>query len=271
MSVSSDQQSRIVEVIKEILIRRIESFPLDASRIRNAPFHDAFLTCFQRQLRPYKIELPQLIVIASWLHGFNTSLGTGFESLAHILSGGYKRKFSQAFALPVKVKQAAEVEAILRDLKAGIIKPNVDDENERIYTINPTDREVNSLEFTVDNYIETTDRIVAVEIKSVRPNSGEGRGEKQKILYAKAALKLLYPNKDLAYFVGFPFDPTSPDATGYDKQRFFNYLIEFKKFFDPEEVLLGSEFWDFLSGTKNTMEDILETIRNTVKVVLASE
>ena len=101
-------------------------------------------------------------------------------------------------------------------------------------------------------------------MKSVRPNSGEGKGEKQKILYAKSALKLLNPGKSIKYFVGFPFDPTSPTATEYDKERFFNYLIEFKKFFDPKEVLIASELWDFLSGKEDTMKDILEVIKKTV-------
>jgi hypothetical protein len=125
------------------------------------------------------------------------------------------------------------------------------------------DHDVNSLGFTVDTYIEKEDSITAIELKSVRPNSGEGRGEKQKILYGKSALQLANPGKKIKFFIGFPFDPTSDTATGYNKERFFNYLIEFKKFFDPEEVLLAGELWDFLSGGENTMDEILEVIKET--------
>lgn len=32
------------------------------------------------------------------------------------------------------------------------------------------------------------------------------------------------------------------------------------KYFDPEETLIASELWDFLSGENNTMEQILEII-----------
>ncbi len=123
------------------------------------------------------------------------------------------------------------------------------------------------MEFTVDNYIETDNEIIAIELKSVRPNSGEGKGEKQKILYAKSALKLLHPEKEIKYFVGFPFDPTSPTATDFDKERFFDYLIEFKKFFDPGEILIANELWNFLSGKKGTMDDILEVVKATVRQV----
>ena len=136
-----------------------------------------------------------------------------------------------------------------------------------IFNYSSNDQEVDSLAFTVDTYIERENAIIAIELKSVRPNSGEGKGEKQKILYGKAALKLANPDKEIKFFIGFPFDPTSEAATGYDKERFFNYLIEFKKFFASEEVLIASELWDFLSGSSGTMEDILEVVIETVSQV----
>ncbi len=136
-------------------------------------------------------------------------------------------------------------------------------ENELIFSF-PEDKDaVDALDFTADIYLEKENEITAIEMKSVRPNSGEGRGEKQKILYGKAALKLLNPDKEIKFFVGFPFDPTSPDPVGHDKERFFNSLIEFKKFFAYEEVLIAGELWDFLSGYQGTMQDILNVITET--------
>jgi hypothetical protein len=44
-----------------------------------------------------------------------------------------------------------------------------------------------------------------------------------------------------------------------------NYLIEFKKFFANEEVLIASELWDYLSGQQNTMEQILGIVSETVR------
>ena len=140
-------------------------------------------------------------------------------------------------------------------------------ENGLVLNFDAIDREINSLPFTVDTYIERGNEIMAIELKSVRPNSGEGPGEKQKILYGKAALKLQNPDKNVRFLVGFPFDPTSPTPVGYDKTRFFDYLIEFKKFFAQDEVLIASEFWDFLSGSENTMEEILDVIAETVTLV----
>ncbi len=145
--------------------------------------------------------------------------------------------------------------------------PNLEEENTSIFADNilagPTEA---ALGFTADVYLETDTLIEAIELKSVRPNSGEGRGEKVKILNGKAAFKLLSPEKVIRFYVGFPFDPTSPTPTGYDKERFFNHLIEFKKFFSYDEILIGGELWDHLSGQPNTMEEILEIIKQTVEV-----
>lgn len=267
MSLSQDQEDRISEVVKEILLRRIENFPEVGAQIRNAPFHSAFLRCFNDRLRPLRIEVPYLIAIASWLHGLNTSLGTGFESISHILSGGYKRSFTDSYILQVKRGQADNIENIIRDLKAGVHEPNLERENDLVLNYGRQDHNIDSLPFTVDTYIDKGDEIIAIELKSVRPNSGEGRGEKQKILYGKAALKLQNPNKKVKFIIGFPFDPTSNTPTGYDKERFFDYLIEFKKFFAPEEVLIATELWDYLSGHQNTMDDILGVISRTVTQV----
>lgn len=267
MSLTFDQKNRISEVIKDILLKRIDNFPELGAQIRNAPFHSAILECFRERLGSLNVEMPYLIAIASWLHGLNTSLGSGFENISHILSGGYKRKFAGVYKLKVKSAQASQIENIIRDLKSGAQLPDLARENELIFNYQNNDFEVDSLAFTVDTYIERENEIIAIELKSVRPNSGEGRGEKQKILYGKAALKLQNPHKKVKFLIGFPFDPTSAEATGYDKERFFDYLIEFKKFFSHQEVLIAGELWDFLSGHQRTMDDMLDVITDTVSQV----
>ncbi|MDO8812141.1 MAG: TdeIII family type II restriction endonuclease [Gallionella sp.] len=205
-----------------------------------------------------------IIALASWLYGLSTSLGNGYESIASILNGGYKRQFTGSFTPQITEQQAASIAAIINNLKTNG-NPNLDHENSLLLSPAAIMRgRVLSLGFTADTYIETNAYIEAIELKSVRPNSGEGRGEKQKILSGKAAFKLMHPDKDVRFYVGFPFDPTANTPTGYDKDRFFNYLVEFRKFFAHEEILIGSELWDHLSGEPNTMEIILEIIEETV-------
>ena len=199
------------------------------------------------------------------MHGFNTSLGTGFENIAHILSGGYKRRYTKEFTLKITANQAAAINRIIVDLKARRRVPDIESENALIAdSVGGDETAEDALEFTADNYLEQQSEIECIEMKSVRPNSGEGRGEKQKILYGKAALKRLHPDKEVKFYIGFPFDPTSATPTGYDKTRFMNHLIEFKKFFSAVEVLLAGELWDHLSGETNTMEQLLEIVTATV-------
>lgn len=171
MALSQDQKNRIGEVVKTILLRRLENFPELGAEIRNAPFHAAFLECFHQQLGALNIETPYLIAIASWLHGLNTSLGTGFENISHILSGGYKRSFAHPYRLKVTQEQANHIENIIRDLKAGTYKPDLIREDELILNLSSRSPEIDALPFTVDTYIERDDEIIAIELKSVRPNS----------------------------------------------------------------------------------------------------
>lgn len=267
MALSQDKKDRISEEIKKILKRRLDNFPKLDYQNRNAPFHNLILSAFKEQLKGINVPTPYLMAISSWLHGLSTSLGTGFENLAHILSGGYKREFTGNFVLKVTNNQAKNIEQIIRELKSGK-KPNLKEEDEKILSFSPSNTTINSLGFVVDNYLEKENIIEGIELKSVRPNSGEVRGEKQKILYAKASLKFNNPNKRIKYLLGFPFDPTSKFPTKYDKKRFFNYLIEFKKFFSYDEVLLASELWDHLSGQKNTMEELFEIITKTIEKVI---
>ncbi len=261
MALTNDQKNRIAEEIKKILSSRLKSFPDVSKQNRNAPFHDAFLESFKAKFGDLNIETSRLVAIASWLHGLNTSLGSGFENIGNILSGGYKRKFTSDYVLPVKRGQAEFIEQIIRDLKSNKRLPNLVEENELVLNYKNEDNDIDALAFTADIFIEKPDEIIAIEMKSVRPNSGEGRGEKQKILYGKAALKILYPNHDIKFFIGFPFDPTAKNPTEYDKDRFFNYLVEFKKFFSKDEVLIAGELWDYLSGSLNTMEEIINMIK----------
>jgi hypothetical protein len=93
------------------------------------------------------------------------------------------------------------------------------------------------------------------------------KGEKQKILEGKAALFHLFPDKEIHFFFGFPFDPTvnpaNENVTSYNKTRFLHSIVNANKFVAQNEVLVASELWNFLSGEENTMEEILAII-NTI-------
>jgi hypothetical protein len=223
---------------------------------------EAFLKAFSNKLNNHVSDIPFFISLSSWLHGLNTTLGRPFfENVAHILSDGYKKDFTTKgnSLLKVTQNQKKTISDIMTDLKNDTENPNLSRENSLIFdaSVQP-DLEANS--FTVDVYVESSIEVIAIELKSVRPNLGEMGGEKQKILQAKAALYNEFPGRKINYYIGFPFDPTSDTPTGHDKTRLLDYLVDGSKYFALDEVLLANELWDFLSGDTNTMEQILEII-----------
>ena len=245
------------EVIK-VLKSRFDSFPNDETISRNAPFHKAFLQAFSNKFFDLNLDVDVSMAISSWIHGLNTTLGQSFfEKVAQILSCGQKRTFKENY---IYQNQSNIISEIMTDLKNNQHVPSVTRENSLINS-NANGEQTFAPNFTADCFVEDTDKIIAIELKSVRPNSGEIRGEKQKVLLAKAALKQKFPNKQIFYYFGFPFDPLSNTETGYNKKLFMDSVIEFSKFCAEEEVLIASELWDFLSGQQHTMDDILQIIK----------
>ena len=261
MALSQEKKELIaIEVIKT-LYSRFENFPENSDNNRNAPFHKAFLNAFSDKFEGKVSDIPFFISLSSWLHGLNTTLGQSFfEEVAHILSGGQKKSFTKTENTLLKItkQQKENIADIITDLKNGNKQPNLDRENSLIFIDEGEEIEANN--FTADVFINDDDKITCIELKSVKPNAGEMRGEKQKILEAKAALYHSFPGKKIEFYIGFPFDPTSEKETKFDKNRFLSQIIDGKKYYDYAEVKLASELWDFLASDTNTMQQILDII-----------
>ncbi|MDR3159909.1 MAG: TdeIII family type II restriction endonuclease [Zoogloeaceae bacterium] len=271
MSLNNRIKERIsIEVIKT-LVTRFENFPKDASNNRNAPFHEAFLKAFADKFDGKVSDTAFFISLSSWLQGLNTTLGQSFfENVAHHLCDGEKREYTSKKLGNLQITQTQKnaVSQIITDLSNSTCLPNLARENERLSQNGPEPSSlVNAIDFSVDVFYETSNSVVAIELKSVKPNSGEMRGEKQKILEGKAALCRKFPGKKIHFYIGFPFDPTvnpsNENMTSYKKSRFLGSIINMNKFFSPKETLVASELWNFLSGEKNTMEEIIAII-NTI-------
>lgn len=265
---ASDKVEKISYEIIRILYRKFNDFPENADNNRNAPFHKAFLNAFTNELQGFGTEVPFFISLSSWLHGLNTTLGQSFfEKVAHILCDGCKREYTSGRMgnLYISTKQQEEISKIITDLSNDEGIPDLLRENALLFDNNDNRNDlIKAMNFSADIFIEDDTEIIAIELKSVRPNSGEMGGEKLKILQGKAALSREFPDKDIKFYIGFPFDPTndSEDETGYDKKRFMNSIINMTKYFAEEETLLSSELWDFLSGDEDTMEDLLGIINS---------
>lgn len=260
---TNEQKELIAVEVIRTLYNQFEKFPEDETNNRNAPFHEAFLKAFKEKLEDKVTSIPIFISLASWMHGLNTSLGQSFlEKTAHILCNGEKKEFTTKRRSVLKISQYQKhfIGNIITELTNGNRLPNLISENSEL--IANTNLEVDATDFTADVFFQDNTQVVCIELKTVKPNKGVFKVEKEKVLEAKIALKNLYPEKQIHYLLGFPFDPLSQTPTGYDKQRYMDYSVGFRKYFDENEFLLSSELWDFLSGEKNTMETIIEIINN---------
>jgi len=232
-----------LEVIKTVK-SQFDNLPERVSDNRNSPFHEAFLKAFQ--IEEYVTNK------------LDKTIKRFFENIALILCDGEKREFDDLLINP---SQQSSVNEIMISLKNKKRHPSLIRENELLFN-NLGHSSLNIQNFTADVYFEDDEKIVAVELKTVKPNSGIFNKEKEKILNAKAGLKNKFSEKEVFFYLGFPFDPLDKEKCGSDKNRFFDYGIDFKKFFDPGEVLLANELWDFLSEEKNTMQAILDIINS---------
>ena len=257
MALPQDKIEKIALQVIKVLCKRFSNFPEDASGIRNAPFHTAFLNAFRNKLEEYVSDIPVFISLSSWFHGLNTTLGQSFfEKVSHILCDGEKKEYKD---LHRSQQQQDAVTEIITALKNGQQSPSLQHENTLIFC-NNTLQNKEVANFTADCYYEDAHSVVAIELKTVRPNSGVFKNEKDKMLSAKAGLKNKYPNKDIFYYLAFPFDPLSDTPTGSNKTRFMQHSVDFTKFIAPDEVLLADELWDFLSDDTDTMQQILDII-----------
>lgn len=256
-------KEEIALAVIKVLLSRFDSFPEDSLKNRNAPFHEAFLNAFSDKLEEKISDIPYFISLSSWLHGLSTSLGQSFfERVAHVLSGGEKREFTNngQQQLSITTKQNEAITQISRDLQNGFEKPSIDREQNLLIQASKQGTKTKAKNFTADVFIKADTHITAIELKTVKPNAGIMGGEKEKILTAKSVLLLMYPNHIINFFMGFPFDPNSQTSTGYDKESFIDTIIGGEKHFALNEFLLASELWEFLSGEKDAMQEILNII-----------
>lgn len=250
--ITSIQKEQIATVVIEVLSCQLEEIleTINSNQIKK--YVDTFFESIVD-------ENLKEISLASWMHGLNTSLGQSFfERTAYILSNSKKKDFKNNTITELQISEISKIITELQN-RRGDTKPNLQSENERIWAAS-YGAEDQAHDFTIDIFWEDATEVVAIEAKTVRPNSDVSKLTKDKILRAKCVLKKLYPDKNVRYFYGFPFDPYGVNPTTSDKTEFMRKNVNFSKYFAEDEVLLASEFWDYISGAPNTMETILNII-----------
>lgn len=182
MNLEKNVQEAIAEQVIKILVSRFKSFPDDSVRNRNAPFHEAFLSAFKDKLGSFSPNTSTLISMSSWLHGLNTSLGQAFfENIASSICGGCKREWTSKREGNLEVYQSQKeiITDIISNLSNSTCLPDLDIETQLLQKHRKGER-VKASDFSADVFIEDQKSVTGIEMKSVKPNAGEMKGEKNK-------------------------------------------------------------------------------------------
>src|SRR3989344_3937814 len=104
-------------VLKSITLK----FPTENVLSRNEPFHRVLYTAFESQLQARHLDAKSILQFSSWVQGVNTSMGSFFERVACIISGGKKVAFTtkKKTSLKISEPQVAKIKQIWNKLKSG--------------------------------------------------------------------------------------------------------------------------------------------------------
>lgn len=219
----------------------------DPAVIKNDVIEKALFDPSKGNYKPFHIALipKELLRLQSFFRSFSTSLGQGvFEYIAKIIAedsgkGEVVKRNARfdAFASP---NIQSFVDKFLEDVSSKRIPP---------YPVSlPKPDDESTKTIVVDLYLYDGDTRYFLEIKSPKPNKDQTRRTKEKFLF------LLSTYENSKTYFAFPYNPYGEDKSSY------NWSFT-KMYFDlNHEVLIGSEFWDFVGGP-GTYKDLLNLFR----------
>lgn len=149
------------------------------------------------------------------------------------------------------------LDQLLEDLK---YKPNRANEYQRLHEIYELNKDnlgelAEIPDSTVDVFIKKTDGTeIFIDITTVKPNKKEFRTMKEKILkwyFLRLSHGDIAPDKIQTY-IAIPYNPESKTDNSY--KRWGN-------FYDRQDLLVGDELWQLVSGGQFSLNDMIDIFR----------
>jgi len=147
------------------------------------------------------------------------------------------------------------IQNIMDNLSTATSMPNKRDETEAIRAV-CTQGDMKQVKPTkVDLKLITHDgTIYLIDIKTVKPNSGEFKGFKRMLLEWVAATLAINPEANVHSLIAIPYNPYEPDQYNRWTMR---GMIDL-----DQELKVANEFWDFVGGAGAYIDllDIFERV-----------
>jgi hypothetical protein len=190
---------------------------------------------------------PERVAMFSFIHSVATSLGTSiYEQMSKICAEPSSQKVLNHIQIGGTLNDAqnAKISDILNELRSGKRKPDKVTETKEILQIDPRGGKEVKRNAIVDFYMVRNGEEYFFELKTVKPNIGNFAEIKEKLLQW-IARKQSSVNTMLA----FPYNPYEP--------RPYRRFTQQNMIDEVNELLVGRDYWDFLSG-KGTYDELLK-------------
>lgn len=186
----------------------------------------------------------------SFIHSIATTLGTSiYVQISKIIAES--NDFTNCSSLnlydltTLSQTQISKIEEIIEQLNNPNNESSYESETEEILQIGNSGGRRHKGDTSVKLSIEKSSLQYLILIKSAKPNLGELRTFKRKLLKWRARLN----QENIRTILAYPFNPFYPE----EYQHFAS-----KKYFEKgKELLIGAEYWDFIGGI-NTNDELVE-------------
>ncbi|MDR3275423.1 MAG: TdeIII family type II restriction endonuclease [Endomicrobium sp.] len=237
MALSRVQKQSIESILKENLRIKFKNYKPETASM---PFHTRLLS-------------KDRMALFSFIHSLNTNFGTTiFEPIAlELAKPNFNIIVKQANA-GTRISDGAqrEIQNIIDEISAANIRPNKNDEIERIRKVCLSGK-IHRVKLTkIDVFLEKANgEKFLFDIKTAKPNKGGFKEFKRTLLEWAAAILVENPKAKVNTLIAIPYNPYEPKP--YARWTIAGMLDI------QNELRVAEEFWDFLSG-KGTYNDLLD-------------
>ena len=231
MSLSADQKEKIVTLLSRKITEKLKRYARESSSM------------------PFLVKLMQdreKVAAYSFIHSLATTLGMSiYEEVSKIIATQSSTECFTKYDIGgvISRDQKSVIDNILRELRNGNRKCNIETEIEEVLKANPQNGKVQKEGRIADFYMLRDDIEQYFAIKTVKPNID---------VFTKAKTKLLEwvarKRKKIKVILAFPYNPYYPNP--YERFTMQGLLKS------GEDLLIGDEYWNYLGG-ENTFEELL--------------
>jgi len=236
MALNKKQFEQVELVLKQSLTNKFKSYNPEPA---NMPFHTRLLG-------------KDRMALFSFIHSLNTNFGTSiFEPVALAIASSkfVSVKSQQASGNIISEHAQRVIQDIMDDLASAAIKPNKDNEIEKIRSVSQLGKMKTVKPTKVDIWLESNNgELFLFDLKTAKPNKGGFKEFKRTLLEWAACILAANPTAIINTQIAIPYNPYEPKP--YSRWTMAG-MLDLEK-----ELKVASEFWDFLGGA-GAYDDLL--------------